>query len=243
MKKVLRLSRKKPPSYSAPKVSKTVKEPVGLTTTAYKKSLKDKEPFMFGHWSLPVMYGARINPPEVEEEISRFLRSKGVNAGRYLSAGKSYSAKYESEKRHALSYPKGRDLASLSDGLDRKTKVEIIKQVAKLLGKMHALGVTHNDVHWGNLTWDGKQVGVIDFKRARRASFEAFKDFNRPLSKPSIRSDLAGLRKLVFVLMGTSYRKEFLKPEYFKPLVDQYPLKAKERKQMLEEIMARIMNH
>lgn len=64
----------------------------------------------------------------------------------------------------------------LDHDLKGATATKIGDQYIKLRKEIHLRGVAHGDMHEGNLTWNGKKLGVLDFGLSKTGSKEAFKE-------------------------------------------------------------------
>ena len=66
--------------------------------------------------------------------------------------------------------------AKLDNNIKGATATKIADQYIKLRGELHKRGVSHGDMHEGNLTWNGKKLGVIDFGLSKTGSKAALRE-------------------------------------------------------------------
>lgn len=64
----------------------------------------------------------------------------------------------------------------LDNNLKGPTATKIGDQYIKLRKELHMRGVAHGDMHEGNLTWDGKKLGVLDFGLSKTGSKAALQE-------------------------------------------------------------------
>ena len=242
--------KKRPAKYRAPKLTRTERRGDWWDMTFFKPG--ERTPFMHGRRHMIAKGVGQGIPPKKEEAIASLLRENGLNVARTYGLERGMESAILSRRLGSslseIMMMKGRWRSPTFGGLlrpkDTKAANQINRSVAEqaavLLGKMHALGVTHNHPHEGNFTWRRGKVGLIDFKFAKKASFKQL--MRSPLrfheANVSYRpaNDYHEFSSLLRQVLGFKTLKQQL--PFFKMLVDQYPLTEKQKKNRLEQIKA-----
>jgi hypothetical protein len=77
----------------------------------------------------------------------------------------------------------------MDDKMDAKFATKMTDDYIGLRKQIHTRGVAHGDMHEGNLTWDGKKMGVLDFGLSKPTYKEAL---NEALGTFGMRPGLVG---------------------------------------------------
>lgn len=167
-----------------------------------------------------------IKPYFIDKEVESILRrllKAGLNVEKPVKSGPGFIVTMEEGKRWNL----------VANKFNAREKKEALRQLADLFGKMHSMGVSHYHPHKGNITWDGKRIGLIDFKFADEHSINwKAKGIEKKLSSKYFTQDYKFLTEMIASSVNTE--KEY--KEFFKRMLEHYPIRREAKQKLLEEI-------
>jgi hypothetical protein len=152
-------------------------------------------------------------------EVANYLRQNGLPVEHFLF----------SKGRHVLAKNAGTPLHDVINS-DRSRAQDLKIKAAKLLGRVHALGVVHGDAVLGNFTVTDNVVHLIDFETALKV-------------RPNW-AEFYGLEDLFYddikSFIGDQTIKEAEKSELLDTIIGQYPIDAEQKRALAGRIMRRI---
>ncbi|WP_456418650.1 bifunctional N(6)-L-threonylcarbamoyladenine synthase/serine/threonine protein kinase [Methanocaldococcus infernus] len=123
----------------------------------------------------PIIYKERIKKRYRCEELDNRLRKiRTQREARYLATIKDFGIASPyifdidlEKKRLAMLYINGKILKDIVED-----KVELAKEVGKIVAKLHENNIIHNDLTTSNFIYDGKDLYIIDFGLAKISNLD-----------------------------------------------------------------------
>ena len=96
---------------------------------------------------------------------------------------------------------------------DDKYKEDDLRAIAYLVQKLHRLGIIHNDLHLGNLVWDGESLHMIDFAELKTVD-ELIEDYlMRKKQNPEETARKRDIEKLYHIVRNIA-RSKYMKKNH-----------------------------
>lgn len=191
----------------------------------------------------PVAY-LRRNVNANSLRLMSFLLSKGLPVEEPFFHGSIGERKYAVKplgNLNAMGYAvAGKSLASLESSLTQKQRIAVLDKLADILSRIHALRVSHNHIHAGNIVLrrrgSGYAVRIIDWKKGdlQRLDWHNPKDIFSYFHQDYF--DL--LHSAAILLPGQAHVRKL-----FELLVSRYPINSTVREELLHKIDKSFLNY